>query len=181
MPKKLRIVLAVVAIIIVAGLAYLLTSGKDEPSTSTQTAESSESTPSNETEAPNEAAPAQPAPAPAPAPTTPNPVPAPTAAAGSYKDYSASAVASTSGTKVLFFHAPWCPQCRSLDASIKAGTIPSGVTIFKVDYDSNQKLRQQYGVTIQTTLVKLDDSGNETKKYVAYEQPNLDAVIKNLL
>lgn len=102
-------------------------------------------------------------------------------AKGSYVDYSSDIIAKTSGTKILFFYAPWCPQCRALEADIKAKGVPSGVTIIKVDYDSNQKLRQKYGVTIQTTLVKVDDNGNLVKKYVAYDEPNLEAVKKNLL
>lgn len=103
------------------------------------------------------------------------------AAAGAYTSYSADAVANTKGKRILFFHAPWCPQCRLLDASITAGPIPSGVTIFKVDYDSNQKLRQDYGVTIQTTLILLDDNGGEAKKYVAYDTPSLAAILEHLL
>jgi len=103
------------------------------------------------------------------------------AEAGSYVDYSASAVTDAKGTKILFFHAPWCPQCRQLDASIKAGSVPDGVTIFKTDYDSNQALRQKYGVTIQTTLVKIDDDGKLVKKYVAYDEPTLESLTKNLL
>ena len=104
-----------------------------------------------------------------------------TAEAGAYVDYSASAVTDAKGTKILFFHAPWCPQCRQLDASIKAGSVPDGVTIFKTDYDSNQALRQKYGVTIQTTLVKIDDDGKLVKKYVAYDEPTLESLTKNLL
>lgn len=100
--------------------------------------------------------------------------------AGKYVDYSSEVFASTSGNRVLFFHAPWCPQCKQLDSSIKSGTVPSGMTIFKVDYDSNQKLRQQYGVTLQTTLVLVDQSGKEIKKFVAYDEPNLESVVKNL-
>ncbi len=99
---------------------------------------------------------------------------------GEYKDYSERDANATQGTKLLFFHAPWCPQCRSLDSSIKSGTVPRGTTIYKVDYDSNQALRQKYGVTIQTTVVKIDDNGNLVKKYVAYDEPTLAAVIKNL-
>ncbi len=103
------------------------------------------------------------------------------AAGGEYKDYSAEAVSATEGTRLLFFHASWCPQCRALDASIKQSDIPSGVTIFKVDYDSNQALRKQYGVTVQTTVVRLDAQGNLVEKYVAYDQPNFDSVKSNLL
>lgn len=117
-----------------------------------------------------------------PAETVQTPQPeAPTQAAGTYTAYSATKVNETKGTKILFFHASWCPQCRALDKSITEGTIPSGVTIFKVDYDTNQVLRQQYGVTIQTTLVKIDDNGKLAAKYVAYEHPTLQALIDNLL
>ena len=101
--------------------------------------------------------------------------------AGQYVNYSDTVIASTPGTKLLFFHAPWCPQCRELEASIKADTIPQGVSIIKVDYDSNQALRGKYGVTLQTTVVKVDDAGNLVKKYVAYDEPSLQAVTKNLL
>jgi thiol-disulfide isomerase/thioredoxin len=100
---------------------------------------------------------------------------------GSYVDYTEDVIAKTSDTKLLFFHAPWCPQCRALEADIKAKGVPEGVTIIKVDYDSNQGLRQKYGVVIQTSLVKVDDQGNLVEKYVAYDTPTLQAVKDNLL
>lgn len=100
---------------------------------------------------------------------------------GKYVDYTEDIIASTKGTKILFFHAPWCPQCKALDSSIRSGKIPDGVTIIKVDYDSSQKLKQKYGVTVQTTLVSVDDAGNLIKKYVAYSTPSLKALIKNVL
>lgn len=101
--------------------------------------------------------------------------------AGTYIDYSQDVIKNTKGTKVLFFHAPWCPQCMMLDKSIKSGKIPDGVTIIKVDYDSNQALRKQYGVTLQTTLVRVDDDGKLVKKFTAYNEPNLQALIDNVL
>lgn len=100
---------------------------------------------------------------------------------GNYAVYSETDFAKTNGTKLLFFHAPWCAQCRSLESDIKQSGVPGGVTIFKVDYDTNQKLRQKHGVTIQTTFVKVDDQGNTIKKYVAYDNPVLSSVIENLL
>lgn len=100
---------------------------------------------------------------------------------GSYLDYSDTAIATTQGTKVLFFHAPWCPQCREIEQSIKEDGIPSGVSVIKVDYDSNQALRQQYAVTIQTTFVKIDDDGNKIESYVAYEEPQFKSVERELL
>lgn len=102
-------------------------------------------------------------------------------APGAYVNYSAEVIDTTNGTKILFFHAPWCPQCKALEASIKTGPIPNDTTIIKVDYDSNQALKQKYGVTTQTTLVLVDDNGNLVKKYVAYSTPSLSALISNLL
>ena len=100
---------------------------------------------------------------------------------GVYTDYSEEAIATTKGIKLLFFHASWCPQCRQIEASIQADGIPTGVTVFKIDYDSNQKLRERYGVTLQTTFVKIDDDGNKIASYVAYEEPQFSSVERELL
>ena len=101
---------------------------------------------------------------------------APAVTPGAYVEYSDAALAQAKGTKLLFFHAPWCPQCRELDASIQSGTIPDNLTIFKVDYDTNQALRQKYGITLQTTVVQIDDAGGKVKSFVAYDSPTFDAV-----
>jgi thiol-disulfide isomerase/thioredoxin len=98
-----------------------------------------------------------------------------------YADYSQDATTKTDTTKLLFFHASWCPQCRSIEQSIKKDGLPSGVTVFKVDYDTNQELRQKYGVTIQTTFVKIDSNGNKLAAYVAYEEPTFSSVQRELL
>jgi thiol-disulfide isomerase/thioredoxin len=100
---------------------------------------------------------------------------------GQFVDYSPELVDSTPGEKLLFFHAPWCSQCVALEEDIEANGVPDGVTIFKVDYDSNQDLRQEYGVTIQTTIVKVDDNGEKVETYVAYDEPTLDSVSAALL
>ena len=152
MNKKLVIVVALIIITIGGGFAYVLSQDKN-----------TENSPTAQQQ------------------TTSLPKKQPTGTAGTYTEYSEGAFASTEGTKILFFHAAWCPQCRELESDIKDGTIPDGVTIFKVDYDSNQKLRQKYGVTLQTTLVKVDDNGNEIKKFVAYDDPSLEALVRNLL
>jgi thiol-disulfide isomerase/thioredoxin len=95
---------------------------------------------------------------------------------GQYRAYEERLLTQIPGTKVLFFHAPWCPQCRALEASILAGKVPDDVTILKVDYDSNQALRQKYGVTIQTTVARVDDQGNLVKKAVLYNEPSLESL-----
>ncbi len=100
---------------------------------------------------------------------------------GAYINYSASAIADTPGTKLLFFHAPWCPQCRDLESDIKSTGVPTGTTIIKVDYDTSQSLRQKYGVTLQTTIVRIDDQGELVSKFVAYDDPSVKSIVENLL
>ena len=100
---------------------------------------------------------------------------------GSYVEYSDSAIANAEGDSYLFFHAPWCPQCRSIERGITSDGVPDGVTIIKVDYDSNQDLRSKYGVTLQTTFVKVDNDGNEVSKFVAYNDPQFSSVVRDYI
>lgn len=88
--------------------------------------------------------------------------------AGTYSTYSADKLAmAAQGDVVLFFKADWCPSCRALDSDIRANlsSIPAGVTILEVDYDSATELKQKYGVTTQHTLVQVDATGDLVKKW----------------
>lgn len=155
--KKMLGVIIVIVIAISGGVAYLLANKPDKLPEETTSQIQEQTKP---TELTNQASSNQP---------------------GEYIDYNSSAIANASGTKLLFFHAPWCPQCRALETDIKEKGVPTGVTIIKVDYDSNQALRKKYGVTIQTTLVRVDNEGNLIKKYVAYNKPTLASLKENLL
>lgn len=68
---------------------------------------------------------------------------------------------------VLFFHADWCPTCQATEKDLteNAAAIPAGLTVVKVDYDTENDLRQQYGVTNQHTFVQVDATGAEVKKF----------------
>lgn len=160
--NKITLIIAGAIILAISGsIFYLLNTNEPEPAqqeTNTTSQSTSSTTQTTDTPA-------------TPAAETP----------GAYIDYTPEIIAKTPGTKILFFHAPWCPQCRAIDADIVDGGLPSNVSIIKVDYDSNQALRQKYGVTIQTTLVKIDDQGNLIEKFVAYDDPTLDSIIRNLL
>jgi thiol-disulfide isomerase/thioredoxin len=89
---------------------------------------------------------------------------APTApSSGTYATYSPEAVAQSNADKiVLFFHATWCPSCRALDRDIAANlsAIPTGVAIFKADYDTSTALKQQYGVTRQHSIILIKADGS---------------------
>lgn len=152
-------IITLITLTIVGGIFYLLNTNGDKASQDDKTQQSTQTPvrqPNNSTVTPAE----QP---------------------GAYVDYTADTIASTPGTKILFFHASWCPQCRAIEEDIKRDGVPANTTIIKVDYDTNQALRQKYGVTIQTTLVKIDDQGNLVEKFVAYDDPTLDSIIENLL
>lgn len=160
MDKKVFIVAGIIILAIIAGMTYVALNKDASAPANNSTTDANRTAPPQEDTAP--------------------PV-GDTVPAGRYIDYSSEEVAKTSGDKVLFFHAPWCPQCRELEKSIKSGTLPDNLTIFKVDYDTNQSLRQKYGVTLQTTLVKIDDAGNKIESYVAYGEPTFEAVKRELL
>ncbi|GAA1507207.1 thiol-disulfide isomerase/thioredoxin [Agromyces terreus] len=102
---------------------------------------------------------------------------APAEAEGAYVDYTEGVIEQTAGPKVLFFHADWCPNCRELDAELRADGAPDGLTVIKVDYDSSTDLRQQYGVTMQTTVVYVDDDGEALSSAVLYEEPSIAALV----
>lgn len=87
---------------------------------------------------------------------------------GSYEAYSADKIArAATGDVVLFFHASWCPSCRGLNTNIENNvtSIPAGVSILKVDYDTQVELKKKYGVTYQHTLVQVDKNGSMIKKW----------------
>lgn len=131
---------------------------------------------SAEAEPPMTAPPAATA-SPPPAPVEGDDESEPAVQPGAYVNYFDGAIAATPGTKALFFHASWCPKCRDLEEDILANTIPDGFTVFKVDYDSATELRQRYGVTVQTTIVYVDDDGNALAKGVLYDDTTLAALI----
>lgn len=82
----------------------------------------------------------------------------------SYEDYSKDmAMAAKGASVVLFFHAPWCPDCKATDASLTADGVPDGLTVVKVDYDSMTELKQKYGITQQHTFVAVDAEGMKQK------------------
>lgn len=155
MNKQYRLIVIPIITVIVVGLAYLLFTRPTAAPSAPPTTQDQQTSTQAQTSPPPER--------------------------GTYTEYSDSKVASTKDIKLLFFHASWCPQCRALEASIDTTGVPEGVTIFKVDYDSSQKLRQKYGVTLQTTVVKIDDEGNKVDSFIAYDDPSLEAVKQALL
>lgn len=70
-------------------------------------------------------------------------------------------------TRVLFFHASWCPTCRisRLDFINNLAQIPADVVLYQTDYDQEVELKKKYHITYQHTFVVLDSAGNELTKW----------------
>lgn len=81
-----------------------------------------------------------------------------------YVDYSPTAIADATadgGKVVLFFHAAWCPTCRSAEKDIlsRIDELDPTITIIKTDYDTENELKKKYNVTYQHTFVQVDKNG----------------------
>lgn len=78
-----------------------------------------------------------------------------------YKDFR-----SFPNTKnVLFFKANWCSSCSVAEDNIisEMRSIPTYLTIYKVDFERETALREKYGVSTQHTFVQVDHMGNALK------------------
>lgn len=82
-----------------------------------------------------------------------------------WADYDADPGAFAGTDVVLFFHAPWCPDCNATEESLNSDGVPDGLTVVKIDFDSSTDLRQQYGVTVQHTFVLIGPDGSQVKKW----------------
>jgi thiol-disulfide isomerase/thioredoxin len=103
-------------------------------------------------------------------------------APGSYVDYADYVNNPDSYAEtdvVLFFHATWCSTCHAAEQSIESTGVSDGLTIVKVDYDSSQDLKQQYGVTLQHTFVQIDEEGSLETKFVG--QSSVDDIAAQLV
>lgn len=85
-----------------------------------------------------------------------------------YVTYSKASFDAAKGKKrVFFFHATWCPTCKTANEEItgRPDGIPEDVVLFKTDYDKETALKRQYGITYQHTFVLVDENGKELKKW----------------
>lgn len=147
-----KTVIGIIAALLIITVAVVVFSGDDETETTAQN-QNSATQRQDTTEAaasPSEAEPAEQA----------------NASGLGYVDYSDENLAAASGsTRVVFFHAPWCSVCNFYEGQIEEQGVPSDVTILKVDFDSEDELKSQYGVNVQSTFVLLDGDGNVVESW----------------
>lgn len=67
---------------------------------------------------------------------------------------------------VLFFHAEWCPYCKTNEARLKGWYAAEDFSrsTYKIDFDTATELRSEFGVTQQDTFILIDGNGNEVKR-----------------
>lgn len=82
-----------------------------------------------------------------------------------YEEYATNPDKYSGGDVVLFFNATWCPTCQEATKNLQSSTVPDGLTIVSVDYDSSTDLKQEYGVTTQHTYVQIDTQGEQVTKF----------------
>jgi len=58
---------------------------------------------------------------------------------------------------VLFFHANWCSTCEAFEKTVLKEEIPKNILILKVDFDTNNELRQKYNILTQTSFALVDN------------------------
>lgn len=79
----------------------------------------------------------------------------------------------------IFFYASWCPDCVNMEKQIKKNieNLPKETVILKANYDTERKLKQDYGITIQSTVVVIDKNGNAMSTLLGPSFEDLKAAI----
>ena len=72
--------------------------------------------------------------------------------------------------KVLRFTASWCQPCKMLAKTLE--DVETQIPIVVIDIDDNQDLAKSYNIRGVPTLVMLDDSDTEVKRFSGTKQKN---------
>jgi thioredoxin 1 len=81
--------------------------------------------------------------------------------------------------KFLYFTAPWCGPCRQL-GPIMEQIQSEGITVQKVDVDSNPEICQEFGVrNVPTVVLQVDDTEVERKVGLNPKQAYTDMYNQN--
>lgn len=167
MNKSTKIVgITAVAIVLLAGVSFAVINNNDTDDTTEDTSSQQSTEPTKEAQKPAETAPSSEA----------------AQSAGRYASYSEDKVKDASyDTSIVFFYAPWCSECQAFKKAIQADSVPTGTQILEADYDSSTDLKKKYGVTLQTTFVRVNNNGDLQKKWAGYgKDKSLAAVLENV-
>jgi peptide methionine sulfoxide reductase msrA/msrB len=94
-----------------------------------------------------------------------------------YQNYDASNLPTT-GDILLFFHADRCPTCNEAEKNFLESGIPEGLTILKVNFDTERELRQKYAILSQTSYVLIKPDGTMIKRWVGWR--TIEEIVKKV-
>lgn len=85
-----------------------------------------------------------------------------------YSEENLAAAIENNETPVLYFYADWCPTCRVFNNQLleEIERVPEEVTILKIDFDTGKELKKEHKITIQHTLIQLDNNQNEVTRWI---------------
>jgi len=97
-----------------------------------------------------------------------------------YADYSGAMSRYDGMAIVYYFYSSSSPVCQQKDAALMSGTgaIPAKVTIVKVDFDTATDVKQNYGVTVSDTFVKVDSTGAKAMTWSGQPVSDVLAALK---
>jgi thioredoxin 1 len=78
--------------------------------------------------------------------------------------------------KYLQFSSTWCGPCQSL-SPIMEQVKSKGIPVEKIDVDSNPDMSTRFGIRSVPTVILVDNSGNELKRFTGVK--NADFYISN--
>jgi thiol-disulfide isomerase/thioredoxin len=79
---------------------------------------------------------------------------------------------------VLFFHASWCPYCKTHDGNLNAWYPGANlVNVYKIDYDTASDLKSRFGVVQQDTFIRIDGQGNVIETVSFPTEAQLKAIV----
>ncbi|MBT3834801.1 thioredoxin family protein [Candidatus Peribacteria bacterium] len=101
------------------------------------------------------------------------------AAAGMYEDYT-EGVVGNGEMSMLFFYASWCGYCQAKDALLtemySSEDMPN-INTYKVDFDTEEALKAQFGVAMQDTFILIDDEGNAIESIPGASEEDIRGMI----
>lgn len=83
-----------------------------------------------------------------------------------YEEYTAQKRTDLAGKPhLVFFHAEWCSTCLKKEETIKGNLadLPE-VTVLQANFDGEDELKKELGVTMQSTVIAFDSDGNEVRR-----------------
>lgn len=81
--------------------------------------------------------------------------------------------------KLLYFSAGWCQPCRQL-SPVMEGLQSEGISVQKIDVDSNQEIAQQFGIrNIPTVILTIDGAEIARKVGANPKQAYIDMYNQN--